>query len=372
MPEKEFLEIDGSHGEAGGQIARTAVALASLTQQPIRVTNIRLGRPKPGLKAQHLNAIKALEQLCGARAEGAEVGSTELRFWPGLPKGKSFEIDIGTAGSITLLLQALLLPCCFADKKVKLTIIGGTDTSWSPQYQYLVEVLVPHLRKYVERIDMRLLKRGYYPKGGGKVEVEVVPKKDWARKNFPTFDSFWNELQKKAPKIELLEQGTLLFMKGVSHAAKFLQQRQVAERIAEGAKVALKGPADIRIEYADAFSPGCGITLWAGFGKENQEVDEANPVLLGADQLGEKGVPAETVGRKAAEKLLDQINSGAAVDEHLEDNIIPWLALCCPSAMRVPKLTPHTRTNMYVVERFLGKVFTVDEDKQVIRTICPK
>ncbi|MBS3176870.1 RNA 3'-terminal phosphate cyclase, partial [Candidatus Woesearchaeota archaeon] len=170
-----MIEIDGSHGEAGGQIVRTALALSVLCGKAFRITNIRQGRPEPGLKAQHVQCIEALKKLCVCDVEGATLGSSTLTFTPGKFLPKNIEVNIGTAGSITLLLQSILLPCMFASKPITLKIMGGTDVKWAMPVDYFKEVLVPQLRRYCD-IDIKVIKRGYYPKGGGVVEISFRPK----------------------------------------------------------------------------------------------------------------------------------------------------------------------------------------------------
>ena len=170
-----MLQLDGSYLEGGGQIIRTALALSTITQKPFEATNIRKGRPQPGLKSQHLFCIKALEELCNAKSEGAELGSTYLKYSPGKIKPQTLSIDIGTAGSISLLLQSLLIPSILSDSKVRLKITGGTDGKWAMPFDFLDNVFLPHLQKYAE-IKTSLIRRGYYPKGGGKVDIKVNPK----------------------------------------------------------------------------------------------------------------------------------------------------------------------------------------------------
>ena len=150
-----MIELDGSYLEGGGQIVRTALALSCITQKAFEVTNIRKGRKKPGLKNQHLFCIKALEELCNAKTGHAELGSEKLRFIPGKIKPKTLSIDIGTAGSISLLLQSLFIPTIFAKSKIKIKITGGTDVSWSPQFDYLQQVIIPQLRKYADISDQK-------------------------------------------------------------------------------------------------------------------------------------------------------------------------------------------------------------------------
>jgi RNA 3'-terminal phosphate cyclase (ATP) len=170
-----MLKIDGSYNEGGGQILRTALALSALTRKSFDMHSIRKGRKVPGLKAQHREGILALKQLCDAKFTDVQVGSESISFYPGRIKHGNFEIDIGTAGSITLLMQSVLLPSIFADGKVSWKITGGTDVSWSPQFDYFANVLVPYARRFAD-IEVKLEKRGYYPKGGGRVLIKINPK----------------------------------------------------------------------------------------------------------------------------------------------------------------------------------------------------
>lgn len=350
-----MIEIDGNYLEGGGQIVRTALALSVLTKKSFKVINIRKGREKPGLKAQHLECINSLKKLCNANISGAELGSTELSFEPGNIKGRSLNIDIKTAGSITLLLQSLIIPCFFAKNSMKLNIKGGTNVAWSMPIDYLEYVLIPQIKKYCEKIDLRILKRGYYPEGCGEVELRIKPIYD-SLKSINNYN-----------KIDLIEQKQLIAIKGVSHASKNLEKAQVAERQANSARQLLgrfNCSINIRTEYSDAISTGSGITLFALFGKE--EVDEFNPVIIGADALGEKGKSSEIIGKEAAEMLINEINSKSPADEHLADNLIPWMALFKPAQIKTSKISNHTLANIYVVEKFLGECFNVDEKERII------
>ena len=177
-----MININGSYLEGGGQIVRTALALSTLTGKPITIKNVRKGRSKPGLKNQHLNAVKALKELCNAKVKGDSLGSNYLEYVPGKLKFHNLNIDIGTAGSITLLLQALLPVIIFADKKITVKIIGGTDTKWSQPIDYFVNVFLPHLKKYAD-FETSLEKRGYYPKGNGRFILKIKPKYE----KYPTY-----------------------------------------------------------------------------------------------------------------------------------------------------------------------------------------
>ena len=348
-----MIKIDGSHGEGGGQIVRTALALSTALQKPFEVDNIRMGRKDSGLKAQHLTCLKALEQLCNAKYSGVSVGSSSLRYIPGELKARKVEVDIGTAGSITLLLQSLLVPCFLAGHPITLKIKGGTSGKWQMPFDYFENVFAPHLGKYAD-IKTKLDKRGYYPKGGGSVEIRINPLYNLGNRG-------------SAPKISLVEQGTLAQIKGISHASKMLQKANVAERQADSAKSMLLDlgvNVDIRAEYCDTLSPGSGITLWAVFSR-NMEPTELDPSVVGSDIIGEKGKPAEEVGSEAAKMLIREIQSKAPVDEHLADNLIPFLAMFGGS-IKVSNISSHTRTNIYAAEQFLGKIFEIDENRNII------
>jgi RNA 3'-terminal phosphate cyclase len=363
-----MLEIDGSVLEGGGQIIRTALSLSSLTKVPFKVTDIRKGRDKPGLKNQHLYAIKALKQLCDAKTDYDELGSTQLLYAPQSLKGGKLDIDIKTAGSITLVLQAILMPLFFADKNSTITITGGTDTKWSQPIDFLKEVLLPQIRKYCNDIQINLLRRGYYPKGQGKVVVEIKPK--YHLKDFQSFEEMQKKISEEVPKINLTEQGQLVQIKGVSHASIDLQNAKVAERQADSAKEQLTKqgisvPIEIRPEYNQTESTGSGITLWAIFASNN-DIDLDNPVRLGSDELGERGKPAEKVGKQAAQKLIQEIESKskAPVDKHLADNLVPWLVF--GGKYKVSELTLHAKTNVWVVNNFFKDKLEIDEKENLV------
>src|SRR3989344_6611665 len=170
-----MITIDGSHLEGGGSIVRVALALSTLIGQEFKVINIRANREVSGLKAQHLESILALKEICGAETSNIQVGSKELWYKPGRIKGGKYRIDIGTAGSISLSLQGIILPCLFAPKKVSLEIKGGTCGKWQASVDYLQNVLIPHLTRFA-KIELKIIKRGYYPKGGGEIILEISPK----------------------------------------------------------------------------------------------------------------------------------------------------------------------------------------------------
>src|SRR3970040_1723412 len=171
----DFLKINGEFGEGGGQIIRTAITLSCITKRPIIIENIRKNRKIAGLRPQHLTAIKILQKICNADVEGAKIGSTNLKFIPGNVKSCNLIEDVGTAGSISLILQVLISVAAICQKKMNLTIKGGTDTLWSPTIDYTQYVLREAYSRMGIKFSMKLIKRGYYPKGGGEINLEVLP-----------------------------------------------------------------------------------------------------------------------------------------------------------------------------------------------------
>lgn len=340
-----MLELDGAYGEGGGQIVRTALLLSLLTGRPFRAYNIRKGRSKPGLKPQHLHIVRTLLHLTSSRAEGAHLGSLELTFFPGPIGAGTLRVDIGTAGSISLFLQTLLPVSCFASGPVHLRVRGGTDVPGGMTFAYLAGVLVPFVRPFVRELRIQALRRGFYPKGGGEVELQVVPR--FSRSAYPSFEAFREALRGSFRPLRILRRGTLRRIRGESLASTSLRNRRVAERQAGAARRILP-QADIQVTYSPTLSPGSALTLIAEF----------EYTVLGADALGRRGVPAETVGQEAAEKLQAELEADATVDVHLSDNLIPWLALV-GGAFRVREITSHTRTNIWVVEQFLGPTFRI-------------
>ncbi|MAG08131.1 RNA 3'-phosphate cyclase [Candidatus Woesearchaeota archaeon] len=359
------IKLSGEHGEGGGSIVRVALALSTITGKAFEVDNIRKGRPKPGLKAQHLYCIKALQALCSAEVEGASLGSSYLKYNPGKISAKTIKVDIGTAGSIALLLQSVLPPCLFADGNIKLEITGGTSGKWAAPFDYFNNVFVPIIKGFCEKIDVKLIRRGYYPKGQGKIELKIKP--EYKLSDFSDFNELYSHLKQKDPlNINLIEQGELVKIEGISHASLSLEMADVAERQARTAKLELTKlgcPVNIQAEYCDTASIGSGITLWAAFSKDYEQA------RLGADALGEPGKKAEVVGEEAAKKLIKEIESKAPVDKHLADQILLFMAFTKNSKIKVSELTNHCRTNIYVIEEFLGKVFKVDEEEKIISLV---
>jgi RNA 3'-phosphate cyclase len=346
-----MLKIDGSYGEGGGQILRTALVISLLTQTPFHMVNIRKGRDKPGLKAQHLHILEALQEITDSRIEGATPGSETLLFIPGNIHGGSARINIGTAGAIPLLLQTLLPVGLFARDTLQLEITGGTDVKGSMTIDYYQHILLDRLRTYAW-IDLEVLCRGYFPKGGGQVKVKASP--CTPRTNYPNFHTWRKALTQRVNKIELVKQGRLSSIKLISTCSELLRKRDVARRQLKTCRSRLEHlgvPIQEQIIFSPSLSPSCSLTAIA---------DYSSGARLGADGLGEPGKPAEKVGQEVADKLILEIQSNAAVDRHAADNLIPLLALT-GGCISVSSLTPHTRTNIWITEQFLGNIFYIEE-----------
>ncbi|NJE42737.1 RNA 3'-terminal phosphate cyclase [Thermococcus sp. GR6] len=325
-----MIVIDGSYGEGGGQILRTSVALSVLTGKPVKIINIRINRPNPGLRPQHMHGILALKELSSAKVKGAQVGSTVLEFYPGRARPRHIRVPIKTAGSITLVLQALLPAMAFIGGSFEIT--GGTDVPWSPPVDYLRHVTLFALEKMGLRAEIEIKRRGHYPKGGGLVVGRVEP---WEERK-PLVALEWRH-------IELFD--------GISHATNLPEH--VASRQAKAARERLSEfydvPINIYEEVSRSLGPGSGIVVWA----------ETDVLRLSGDALGKRGKPAEAVGREAADELLEQLTSRAAVDRFLGDQLVPFLAFA-GGEIKVAEITNHLVTNVWVVEQFLGKIFEVE------------
>jgi RNA 3'-phosphate cyclase len=325
-----MIEIDGSMLEGGGSVVRISVGLAALTGKPVRVFNIRAKRENPGLRDQHLEGIRAVSKLCNGRLEGDELGSQEIRFWPGEVKAGRIRVSIRTAGNVTLVLQPLMLAALRAGGEVEVEFEGGaTDAPLAPPLDYLKHVTFPMLAKMGYRCEVECLRRGHYPKGGARATARLHPG--------------------RLKPLQALERGKVLEVHGISHCVRL--PRSIAERQASEAKRRLLKEgyaAEVEVEAYDPekdphLAPGTGIVLWA----------ECEGGVIGASALGRPGKPAEKVGAEAAGELLSQLRAGAAVDKHLTDQLIPYMALAGESEITSCEITLHTLTNLELVKRFL-------------------
>ena len=334
-----MIEIAGDTLEGGGQIVRTSVALAALAGEKVRIVKIRHNRPNPGLQAQHVTAITALAKICDAQTDGLRQGSRELIFRPQGHNTGKFRFDVGTAGSIPLILQALMPCLAFAPNSVELELTGGTDVKWSPSIDYVQLAVLPTLQLMGYQAKLTVNRRGHYPKGGGKVTFNATP-------------------SGSLRAITLTKPDQLKSVQGVSHCVKL--PSHVAQRQADAArsKLAKDGyEAKLTVEsYPPGrdqhIGPGSGVTLVTQF---------KNGSILGADSLGERGKPAERVGEECAEKLLEELKSQASFDRHMGDILVPFIAVAeGRSEISISQLTTHTLTNIHVAEKILHTTFQVN------------
>jgi RNA 3'-phosphate cyclase len=287
-----------------------------------------------------MTAIKAVAALSDAETDGLEIGSTDLCFTPRKKRSGSFKFDVGTAGSISLVLQALMPAAAFSSGRTEFEITGGTDVKWSPTIDYVRFVVLPNLSKLGYLAELKLLRRGHYPKGGGRVSMIVQPCKGLT-------------------PLELTERSEVKRVQGISHCVGL--PVHVAQRQATAAQEILK-----KIDQLDVFlkletypprtdphiAPGSGIALFT---------DNEPGRVLGADSVGERGRSAEEVGHHAGTQLVEEISGGAPVDRHMSDILIPYLAVAeGNSQFRTSRITMHTITNATIAELVSGAKVIVD------------
>lgn len=331
-----MLELDGSYGEGGGQLVRTAAALSAITGRPVTIRNIRANRDKPGLAPQHVAAVRAVAALAGASVEGAELRSRSIRFSPHALAGRSFRFDVGTAGSVTLLLQAVLPVMIASGKPCDAEIIGGTDVRMAPPLDYFREVLLELLARMGAQVRLEVRKRGYYPRGGGEVRVSVSP----SALRPAAFD---------AP-------GALRSISGLAHVANLPEH--IATRMRASALERLAPLTDVTADIAcrvlgpdEAIGPGGAIVAWA----------HTEGTVLGAGRAAERGVRAEALGEAAGEELAADLAAGAAVDLHSADQLLVYFALAQGGALTTRAVSLHAHTCIWLIEQFLSVRFEVSQ-----------
>lgn len=324
-----MLSVDGSYGEGGGQILRTALSLAVLTGAPVRIERIRARRSKPGLRPQHLTAVQALARVSQAEVTGLHLDSQDLTFRPRRPQGGHYLFDVaettGSAGAVTLVAQALLPPLLKAGAPATVILKGGTHVPWSPPAHYLSHVFLPSLADMGAEVEMTLERWGWYPRGGGEIRLTI-------RRARPLTGVQW-----RTPAASSAFQA-------LSAAAQLPEH--VARRQAARLAVRLGETVPVEIIPASGLDPGSLVFIWgpqAGFAA-----------------LGARGKPAEQVADEAVEAYLAFRACGAALDRHLADQILIYLALAQgPSRFTTEAITSHLLTNVWVIEQFLGPTFEI-------------
>ena len=343
------LEIDGSFGEGGGQTVRTATFFSIILDRPIRVTKVRAGRRVPGLRPQHAATLEILRKVCGGTLEGGGIGSTEFTFTPGRPESRSLSLDMGTAASITLVLQALVPAISLAGVGLELELIGGTDVPWSPTSDYVSAVLSPSLKKIGIVFSLEVKKRGYYPSGGGRAVVHIEPCQGVLPLDLPS--------RTHDPAISVVSRAGML--------PNRVPEQQVSSAVSELSRFGLSASAvDVHLE--ESLSPGSSILVSA--------VDDS--CFIGSDSIGARGKPALRVGSEAAWRFGKSFSTGACVDPHLADMLAPLLCLAKgPSSLVTPEVTDHLRTSLHVAQQFMkvdysveprgaGSVLSINPDEQ--------
>lgn len=334
-----MLQIDGSYGEGGGQILRYAVALSVLTKKSLEIANIRAKRSNPGLRAQHHTAISCMKSLCNADVEGLSIGSSKLLFSPRDIQPGEYKFDIGTAGSITLVYQACILSSLKTTKPITIRLTGGTDVKWAPSWDYFTHVFLPLIQIMGIKTDAQLIKRGYYPKGGGEAVLTIHP-------------------VKKLQPLQLGGKQDFNEIKGIIHIANLPDH--ISKRMKHAAmKVAVKNnlQSSIQIDKTTSVSLGTGITLWS----------KSNSTVLGSTFLGEKGITSEKIGEDAANQLIKEIKIGSTIDTFAIDQILPYMVLTRDeSVCKVRDLSNHTKTNMWLLKYFYDVEFETTKQQDLI------
>jgi RNA 3'-terminal phosphate cyclase (ATP) len=329
----DWITIDGSEGEGGGQILRTALALSLVTGRPFRIEGIRAGRRKPGLMRQHLTAVHAAAAVSAARVSGADLGSRALSFEPGQVRGGDFRLAVGTAGSATLVLTTVLPALLFAREPSRLTLEGGTHNPMAPPFDFLARTFLPILRRMGASVDVRLETYGFYPAGGGRFAVAIEPCATLGR-------------------LSLLERGNTRV-----HARALVAS--LSENIAKRELSVVRERLGIdraccRVETVEA-SVGPGNVLMIGI-----DCESVSEVVTG---FGVKGVGAEKVASDACDEALAHLAAGVPVGIHLADQLLVPMALAGGGTFRSLKPTAHTVTNADVIRRFLDVPIAVEHER---------
>lgn len=324
--QKDLIKIDGSFGEGGGQILRTSLSLSAITKTPFEIYNIRANRKTPGLSYQHLQAVNAASQICSAEVIGNQLRSTDLKFFPGDIQAGTYHLNIGTAGSISLVLQTIFYLLSLVNNPSSVTITGGTHVIYSPCIDYLIQQWLYYVRQIGFHADILLLKAGFYPRGGGEVLLNISP----ATPRYP---------------LRVVDRGKLIQVKGISMVSNLdiniahRQQMQAKKRLSECGI-----PHEIVVE--ERTSPGKGTMLMLIGKFEHSQCCYFS--------LGAIGKRAETVADEACSELLSFMKTRGVIDEYLADQLIIPLALTEGSSQFItPKVTQHLLTNIEVVKRFL-------------------
>lgn len=334
-----MLSIDGSEGEAGGQILRTALASSLLTSVPFRIEKIRAGRHRPGLLSQHLTAVEAAAEIGSARTEGAELGSELLVFEPGDVRSGRFHFDIGTAGSTGLVLQTVLLPLLTTDDESELVITGGTHNQGGPPFEFLDLSFTPLLRRMGADLSLSLERYGFYPAGGGRIRARIG-------------NATWT-------RIDLPERGPVRSLRArslVSRLPVSIAQRELAV-VEKGLAVPKDGLTPLVVE---ADSPGNALLIMV-------TCEEVTTVFTG---FGKRGLPAEDVASRTVAEARHYLDYSIAVDTHLADQLLLPVTQSGGGSFVTSQLSGHFWTNVKVIEEFFGLSVSTSRKDQTVTVDC--
>ncbi len=334
-----IMLIDGATGSGSGTIVRYSVALASLLGKGIRIQNIRAGRDRPGLRAQHLSVVQACQQMCHGAVENASVGSREITYTPGERfTGGEYSWDIGTAGSTTMMAQTLLPLACFARTPSKFRLEGGLFQDFAPSAYHMKFVLLAMLKQMGIQAELDIIRPGYVPRGGGIIEVRVEP-------------------TGKLKPLILTEQGTILSLKGMA-LSSHLREKRVSQRMAgECRRVLVSHGYEAEIEEIEddgSLQEGAALAIYAVTTPGNR---------IGFDRAGRPGRSSESIGRYVAQNFAEDVKTGAAVDRYVADQLIIYAGLADGiTRYSIPRITEHVETNLWLIEEFLGARTRVDDN----------
>ncbi len=338
----EPIVIDGSYGEGGGQVLRTAVTLSMCTSRPLTIENIRGGRKKPGLMRSHLAAARAAQRISNAHLQGDAIGSSAIEFTPGPLCGGTYEFDIGSAGSTTLLLQTLMPALFRADTPSTVQLVGGTHNPMAPSYDFIAEAFLPRIREIGPSVTTTLERHGFAPNGGGRWQVHIVP-------------------GAQPVPLHLLERGRKLHVDGYALAAnidKSIPGREL-ERIQK--KLPIEA-AHLHKRWVTATGGGNAV----GVRVEFEHITEW------FEAIGGIGLSAERVAGRAAVAARNYLAQTHPVGEHLADQLMLPMVLGAGGSFRTGPLSEHSLTNIWLIEEVLGPHFTVtphDDATDVIVTV---
>jgi RNA 3'-phosphate cyclase len=339
----EYLEIDGSFGEGGGSVLRIGAAFSILFKRPIRIKKIRANRSKPGLRPQHLVGLKTLSELTNSILSECRVGTQEITLNPRQSIKDNIRAEIGTAGSIGLLLQPIQIACLGFNRPEKIEIFvngGGTFGKYAPSLNYLQQVTYKIFRNHGFNIDIEIQKHGFYPKGGAAVKCTIYP-------------------PKSIKPINLTNLGKVNLIQGEIISTNHLMNKRVGERIKKTTQIQIKrhlgNEIKINFKYVNSLSPGVGLSLWA--------YSDTGAIISTGTVLGERNITSEDLGIIAANKLITYIKKEIPVDNYLSDQLIPFMGFIKePSSIKVLEVTNHTKTNLELMKLFLDRNYQVKSE----------